>query len=213
MISTRHLSRLPDHAGFRRLTRSLAMLDAILSPEWEYRYYSFNSRWADGEMMASMRDGCGDHWFALFSSRGVALHGLAHEAPMYRMDNPWPGVLESVPSILGGFLTEPAFDTKNTTFCIWRTAEDTSWQVGPVQYPPGDDPDGSGGLLAILDAEPRTYLAWAEAYYEHPIDLTAVEALYAHAGLSDELVRSLNPAATLAAIHDDVVEIGYPDAV
>ena len=54
MISTRDLSAMPDLAGFRRLARSVAMLDAILSPEWEFRYYSFNSKWAEGEMMASM---------------------------------------------------------------------------------------------------------------------------------------------------------------
>jgi hypothetical protein len=53
MISTRDLSKLPDIASFRRLTRALAMLDAILSPEWQYRYYSFNAHWSAGEMMAS----------------------------------------------------------------------------------------------------------------------------------------------------------------
>ena len=57
MISTRNLGRLPDVAGLRRLTRSLAMLDAILCAEWEDRYYSFNSKWADDQNMASMRDG------------------------------------------------------------------------------------------------------------------------------------------------------------
>lgn len=70
--------------------RSLAMLDAILSPEWEYRYYSFNSKWAEGELMGSMRSGCGDYWFALFCSAGVALHGIAHEAPNFRPEIGYP---------------------------------------------------------------------------------------------------------------------------
>ena len=65
MISTRDLSAMPDLAGFRRLARSLAMLDAILSPNWDSRYYSFDSKWAEGEMMASMRNGSGDMWHAL----------------------------------------------------------------------------------------------------------------------------------------------------
>src|SRR5690349_3975316 len=65
MISTRDLSRLPDVDALRRLLQNMAMLDAILSPEWEYRYYSFNSKWARGEQMGSMRDGCGDDFFAL----------------------------------------------------------------------------------------------------------------------------------------------------
>lgn len=37
---------LPPVASLHRITQSLAMLDGILCPEWEYRYYSFNSQWA-----------------------------------------------------------------------------------------------------------------------------------------------------------------------
>jgi hypothetical protein len=40
MISTRDLSHLPDIDHLKSLSQSLAMLDAILCPEWEYRYYS-----------------------------------------------------------------------------------------------------------------------------------------------------------------------------
>lgn len=43
MISTRQLGALPDIATLERLCQSLALLDAILSREWEYRYYSFNA--------------------------------------------------------------------------------------------------------------------------------------------------------------------------
>src|SRR5262245_49946339 len=120
MISTRDLSELPDIPTFRRLTRALAMLDAILSPEWEFRYYSFNSHWADGEMMASMRNGSGDHWFALLTATGIVLHGLAHECPTFQHSSPWPGVFDSLPAEFhASFLNEPAFDTANSTFCIW----------------------------------------------------------------------------------------------
>ncbi|MGW4729659.1 hypothetical protein ACWEQC_10855 [Streptomyces shenzhenensis] len=41
--------RLPGIADLRDLCRSLAMLDAILSPSWENRHYSMNAGWADGE--------------------------------------------------------------------------------------------------------------------------------------------------------------------
>ena len=41
-ISTRDLKLLPDIDVLRRAIQSIAMLDAILSPEWEFRYYSFN---------------------------------------------------------------------------------------------------------------------------------------------------------------------------
>jgi len=49
----------------------MAMLDAILMPEWEYRYYSFNAQRGEGEMMGSMRDGAGDEFFALFNGHGT----------------------------------------------------------------------------------------------------------------------------------------------
>jgi hypothetical protein len=97
------------------------MLDAIMSPTWEFRYYSFNSRWFEGEMIASMRNGSGDHWFALLTAAGVALHGLAHEALNFRPDSPWPGIFEGLPQEFhANFLHEAAFDTANSTFCICR---------------------------------------------------------------------------------------------
>ena len=181
MISTRDLSGLPDIEGFRKLTRALAMLDAVLSPEWEFRYYSFNSRWADGEMMASMRNGSGDHWFALLTSGGVALHGLAHEYPMFRHNSPWPGILDSLPrEFHANFLREPAFDTANTTFCIWRRATDAGWCRGAVDFPPGEDPDGSAWLLAILAGEPAQYVQFAAEYYERHIDVADAAGVYGH---------------------------------
>ncbi len=70
MVLKATLAALPDIEGLRKLTQSLAMLDAIMSPEWEYRYYSFNSKWDDGEMMASMRNGSGDEYFILVCSLG-----------------------------------------------------------------------------------------------------------------------------------------------
>lgn len=53
------LINLPNIENCKRIFQSIAMLDTILMPEWEYRYYSFNSKWYLDEMMASMRDGSG----------------------------------------------------------------------------------------------------------------------------------------------------------
>jgi hypothetical protein len=72
-ISTRDLTALPTMETLKKLTKSLAMLDAIIMREWDYRYYSFNSKWAEGEQMASMRNGQGDGWYLrLWSSRRVS---------------------------------------------------------------------------------------------------------------------------------------------
>jgi hypothetical protein len=64
--STRSLADIPSISELQRQSQAIAMLDAILSPEWKYRYYSFNSKWGPGEMMASMRNGTGDDYFILF---------------------------------------------------------------------------------------------------------------------------------------------------
>ena len=130
MISTRHLETLPDIPSLRRLARSLAMLDAILSPEWESRYYSFDSHWGEGELMASMRNGQGDHWFALFTREGVVVIGLDHEAPMFRPGDPWPGLIDSLPRELASAVEEPAFDARNCTFCLWRRTGGAGWERG-----------------------------------------------------------------------------------
>lgn len=213
MISTRDLRNLPDIPSFRRLVRALAMLDAILSPEWEYRYYSFDSHWAPGQSMASMRNGSGDHWFALLCPAGVALHGLAHEAALYRMDDPWPGIFDALPTeFRANFLEEPAFDTRNSTFCIWRRVADNAWSHGPVRLPAGSDPDGSAALLSILDGDPQQYCAFASDYFECALAPTDVASVYAHAPLTDALVRRLNPDVTLASLAADIEEIGYPEA-
>ena len=211
MISTRNLDALPDIPTLRRLTRSLAMLDAILSPEWESRYYSFDSHWGDGELMASMRNGQGDDWFCLFTRAGVVVIGLDHEAPMFQLGDPWPGVIDALPSELAAAVDEPAFDARNCTFCIWRRTAGARWEHGPVQFPEGDDPDGSARLLQILDGRPESYRTFAADYYEVDLPLDAVAAVYAHQPLTPELVARLNAAVSIAMIQEDAQEIGYPE--
>ena len=76
MVTKKQLASLPNVESLKRLTQSLAMLDAIMSPEWESRYYSFNSKWGEGEMMASMKDGSGDECFILFNPHGAIVNGL-----------------------------------------------------------------------------------------------------------------------------------------
>src|ERR1700740_1935501 len=111
--STADLSALPEAVGLRRLCRSRAMLDAILCPEWPYRYHSFNANWAAGEEMASMRDGCGDGYFILFTKAGAIMKGFAHESEAWRRTSqrgqPLPGMFDGVPEEFAGFLDEPAF--------------------------------------------------------------------------------------------------------
>ena len=94
-----------------------------------------------------------------------------------------------------------------TTFCIWRRTEDDSWQTGQIQYPEDEDPDGSEGLLFILDGDPKTYQEFAEQYYERAIDLVSVTSIYEHQPLTSEIVKKLNPDVPLETLSSDIAEI------
>lgn len=213
MVTKRRLDALPNIQSLEQLCQSLALLDAIMSPEWEYRYYSFNSKWAAGEQMASMRDGSGDGYFILFSSQGAIVKGFAHESAMSPWSSDpervWPGVLDQVTGEFAGFLTEPAFSMDETTFCIWRRNTDESWQTGQIDYPEEDDPDGSEELLFILDGKPETYHEFAEQYYERSVDLEAVKSIYEHQPLTTDVINRLNPEVSLESLRSELEEIGY----
>ncbi len=201
-----------------KLTQSLAMLDAIVSPDWEYRYFSFNAEWDTSrkERMASMRDGSGDEYFMVFSPKGAILKGFDHESPMSPWGREpiavWPGVLEGVPDTFSSFLAEPAFSMGNCTFCIWRGASDLHWQRGSVVFPDAEaeDPDGSERLLCMFDGKPETYVNFVAQYYEKTLDIDAVRKIYAHETLTPVIVAELNPEANWESTVKDAGEIHYP---
>jgi hypothetical protein len=225
MISTRNLSQLPDVDGLHRLLQSMALLDAILCRDWQFRYYSFNSHWCEGEQMGSMRNGQGDDFFVLFNKHGCFFKGFAHEAPMtpYRVEPKrlWPEMIERVPKEFCDCLHQAAFSIEDTTFCIWRRYKDASWQRGDIEFPLGEDPDGSEFLLSPLDGRPETYREWAAWYFNKPyLTVEMVRHIYSHRPLTDELVAALtpdivlddeeNPHMTAADLEEEVEEIGYP---
>ena len=216
MPSTRDLSRLPSIDDLRRLMQSLAVLDAIQCPDWQFRYFSFNSRWSKGEQMGSMRNGQGDHYFALFNSAGCWLKGFDHESPTAADQttgaSPDNIIFNELPAAFLPCLAEPAFLIEETTFCVWRSQSDSHWRHGPI---PARilDLDGLTRLLRHLDADARTYVEWAKDYFEHferEIPLESVLAVYAHEPLDDSLVSALNDEMKLKDLLDDLNEIGYP---
>lgn len=214
MKKQERLAFLRDVEPLRKLSQSLAMLDAILSPEWEDRYYSFNSKWHTDEMMASMRNGEGDEYYILFNKDGAIIKGFAHESQMSPFSNKpvkvWKGVLEDVPKEFQSFLSESAFVLEETTFCVWRKYVDSSWQIGNIDYPTGEDPDGLMELLFILDSNPSTYKEFAEEYYEQEVPLSSIESIYQHNPLTKKLVKTLNEEISIEDLQEDIQEIGYP---
>nr|BEK64063.1 hypothetical protein KPHV_12900 [Kitasatospora purpeofusca] len=204
------LARLPDPAALRDRCRGIAMLEAILSPVWGDRYYSFDSAWGDGQQMASMRNGEGDDWFMVFSEAGVYARGLDHTAP-----NAAPRLLPEVPGAFRAQTVEPAFGAEDgvplATVCLWHGAGgDDGWQA------PSAAPTGGVELFALLAAaDPaEAYLAWAEEYYEpeHLPEPAAIAHVLALRPLTAAVVAAVAPDADLDDLAEDIAEIGYPTA-
>ncbi|MGW0996562.1 hypothetical protein [Streptomyces sp. NPDC002520] len=211
--------RLPEPAVLREHCRSLAILEAVLSPESSDRYHSFDDHWSEEESMASMRNGSGDEYSIIFSPAGVYVRGFDHESPMspYAAYGPWPGVLDEVPDVFRVCVEEPAFSDEDgiplVTACMWRETGDEGWRAGTIEFPDTgtEDPDGAGYLFQLLvDRSPEAFQQWAEDYYEVPVDLEAVRHVFSSRPLTEEVVRALNPETVLADLVKDVAEIGFP---
>ena len=210
------IGKLPDIDKVRRTSRALAMLDAVLSPEPEYRIYSFDARWSATDEAALMRSGTGDEYSIVFSPDGAIAQGFDHESPIspwrHSAAETWPGLFIGVPDELAPALDEAAFTNgqgnRDVTVCFWRTPADDRWLCGPVE---GVEKDGADWLFNLLaDGRPEAYLTFAEDYYEVELELDAVAHVYALMPLTEEIVTALNPEVLLKDLKDDISEIGYP---
>lgn len=207
MSAAQFVDTLPDIETLRRRCQSLAVIDAILCPEWQYRYFSFNASWAQNEMLGSMRNGEGDDWQILFCPAGAIIKGFVHSSAM-AAKCPWPGVLDAVPEELERGIQ--VFPIDQTTFCLWRETADTQWKVGDIDYPSEYNPDGADILLPFLDGNPETYRQWGEEYYGGRLNPQALEHIYQHAPLNPFVVKSLNKEVQLDEVREEVQEMGYP---
>ena len=184
----------------------MAVLDAMIAPSWEYRYYSFDAHWSPGQMMGSMRNGSGDDFFAVFDSHSAFLKGFVHEAAAATI--PSSNFYRDLPHELREISREPAFSPDSVTFCIWCPVNQSTWSSSAAVLPDGID-DGSAGLLSMLDGKPETYWAWAREYYDRDIPMHAVESVYQGRPLTEELVAALNSQQSLGSLHSQVIRIGY----
>ncbi|GAK52107.1 hypothetical protein U14_03356 [Candidatus Moduliflexus flocculans] len=182
----------------KRISKILAVLDAILSPEWEYRYYSYNAKWAEHQEMASMRTGSRDEYFLWFSNEWCAIKCVEEDSPIIPdIEN----ILSSFPAAYAAFIHEPAFTIPDSTLLgFWNT---TTWEL----Y--GQQDDDMYAILTILDGKPETYLQWAEEYYERGIDRPAVESIYNNVPLTTQIITTLNSEVDFTQLQRDLLEIGY----
>jgi hypothetical protein len=209
------LRGLPNIESLRQKTQALAAVDAIMSPDWKYRYFLFNAAWDTGEMMATIRNGSGDEVFLLFTRSGAILKGFDHEScmsPWAREKKAlWTGMFTSVPDEFRHFLTEPAFDIDNSTFCAWRRSSDSSWHSDEIDYPDADgNEDGSDWLLQEYIEGPSRYVDFCKDYYEREVPLVTVQAFYDFKQLDQGMLEALNPGLHLDEMRAEMLEIGYP---
>ncbi len=194
---------------------ALAALDAVLSPEWQYRYFSFDPAWSTDARMASMRNGSGDEYFIVFAPAGAVVRAFDHESEL----SPWmrddqavaAEVLQGYPAGLRFVIDDPAFRTEggpatDLTFCAWSTTGAEGWRVGAI-----DDDGGAEELLeVILDGTPRGYQAFAVDYFELDPTVEVVEAFFAHRPADASVIERMNPDANVSETISELRSIGYP---
>jgi hypothetical protein len=202
---------LPGIHALKQRAKALAMVEAIVSPEWEYRYYSYNSKWSADEEMASMRNGEGDDWFLLFAPFGVGIKGLDHETQLAGDAALLAEARTQLPHSFKPFLDEPAFSWNWMSYCYWRSHQDHAWSR--LVHPNVERAvleDGSAHFLALLHEPHMAYVEFAGWYHEQSLPHSAVEAIYRHVPLTRELIHSLNPDLSIEECIEDIREIGYP---
>ena len=207
MISTRHYAALPTAADLQRQCKALAALDAINSPEWEYRYYSYNPTWGEQEQLLEMRDGEGDQMLVLFRPEGCVINGF-----LAGYDQPDKAQLtRGLPAAFADFMFGEPVSSIGTTFCLWYTPAQ-GWQHGPL----ASEDDGSEELLYIFDGQPATYAGWATEYYtdetdKKPVTAAAVAPVYQlHPLTKADVLALVDEVADWTLLATDLQEIGYP---
>ncbi|MBT9393925.1 hypothetical protein KLP40_12195 [Hymenobacter sp. NST-14] len=210
MLSSLDYTNLPAPADLQRLCQALTALDAINSPDPEFRYYTYNPAWDEGEALFEMSDGEGDQMLVLFRPEGCCINGFLHEYEQPDKSQ----VTRGLPAAFDEFIFGEPVSSIGTTFCLWYTPAH-GWQTGVVEL----EDDGSEELLYIFDQNPDSYADWANEYYldeteREPLEAADVARLYRHEPLTRATAETLNPELTdwpqLAA---DLDAIGYPHAL
>lgn len=207
-ITLRTLSQLPLPYRLRQLAIANATLDAIIMPDWDLRYFSYNCQWDEDETMASLRNGSGAHHYILFSRAGAFLKGFDVDSPLTEPPDSW--ITKDLPNGMQPYLDELAFEMSDLTFCVWCRDGYDKWEHGA---PTNDDLlDVPLGYLHLLLDDPAAYADWATEYYEQTVPIESVRWVQAGNPLNDGIIASLNESISLNDISEDLKEIGYPPA-
>ncbi|MFN0250942.1 MAG: hypothetical protein ACKV2T_28975 [Kofleriaceae bacterium] len=189
---------LPAPRELERICKGLAALDAMMSDDWEGRYFSFNHAWntKGKERMASMRNGSGDDWFVVFAPAGVFVKAYWHEYP----DEPVAKIYDGLPAKLQAQVREPAFSMEHVTFGGWH--DGTAWTLRGNAKPMREQ-------LAILSGDPNAYRAYASDYFGIDVPVDAIVHVLAGKKIDAKLVARITTERTLADLKEDLAEVAY----
>ncbi len=192
----------PEHAVVKRISQSLAMLEAIIMPEWEYRYYSYNSKWAHHLEMASMRDGAGSYYFILFSGEEIVIKGFNESTGINN------GVAEYLKNLsqldnalVKYYIQEPAFINDQISFFGFWDSTQRKWN-GII--------DQNETMFEIFTDPVSCYYDFCLEYYENSYDKKIIQEIIDFKPLNQRMIKQLNPKLSINLLQEDLDEIGYP---
>lgn len=214
MTISETVSRLPNSSDLQRICKSVALLDAVLQPEWDLRYFSFNTRWRHNKALASMKTAEGDEYYLVFCSYGTILIGHTPHSPLARLLRHSPAsrarLNACVPDVFRDEMNEPVFETGEASVFLWNTAMAPGW--GYARLPEIIKEDYSEDLLFILNGDPVTYVMWVAEYFEVDLDVEIVRAIYKHTPLTSSIIARINADAEYSRVVKEAEDIGYPVA-
>ncbi|GAB3832223.1 hypothetical protein [Hymenobacter jeollabukensis] len=210
MISTKNYAALPEPATLQPICRAMAVLDAINSPDWEYRYHSYDPAWGENEAVFQLNTGEGDEMLILFRPEGCCINGYVDT---YAQPDK-AQVTQGLPAVFEEFVFGEPVSSIGTTFCLWYTPAQ-GWQTGAIDQAADD---GSEEMLYLLDARPESYAEWANEYFVEDtgrplLSVADVTRVYQGEALTRDVVQRLNPELEqedLEALAAELQEIGYP---
>jgi hypothetical protein len=163
-------------------SQKIALLDLLLSPEWEYRYYSFNNNWAENQKMASMRNGSGLEYFILFENNncGIKLYdsSINKDCKEYIFKN-----RNSNNIFIKNILNEPAFSIEDSTYLAFWNSKNNSWdEIGNC----------NNNLLNVVLNPIDEYIKYANDYYEKKLDKDIIEKIIIQNKIEKNILLNLN---------------------
>ncbi len=130
---------------------------------------------------------------------------------------PWAGVLDSLPDGFHDFLSHKNLVKTGTSFCIWKMHDDMDWQIGEIDFPEGEDVDGSEYLLRFFNDKLETYRKHEIEHNDmtfvngRDFDAQIIQQILDGKLINNEMVSTLNPLLTdLKELSETLTLFGHP---